>query len=111
MPFQRQPVLIEEKVAVYPLVENDFDKLYAVAKDPKIWEQHPNPDRWKKEVFQTFFDAAIISGGALKIIHPETGDIIGSTRIYDYNEAEHSVFIGYTFIATKYWGKGINSIV
>jgi N-acetyltransferase len=111
MPFHRQPILIHEKVAVYPLMESDFEKLYTVASDPEIWKQHPNPDRWKKEVFQIFFDAAIISEGALKIINPSTGEIIGSTRIYNYNETDHSVFIGYTFIATKYWGSGINAIV
>jgi RimJ/RimL family protein N-acetyltransferase len=111
MRFNIQPVLENEAVILYPLQEQDFEELYAVAADPKIWEQHPNKDRWKKEVFQVFFTGAIQSKGAFKIVSKDTGEVIGSTRIYDYNEQENSVLIGYTFYATKYWGKGINQAV
>jgi N-acetyltransferase len=111
MNFDIQPILENEKVILYPLQEQDFEDLYAVAADPKIWEQHPNKDRWKKEVFKTFFDGAIQSRGAFKIIEKTTGNIIGSTRFYDYNEQEDSILIGYTFYATHYWGKGINNSV
>src|SRR3954454_21197033 len=106
-----QPVLENNKVSLYPLQEDDFEALYAVASDPKIWEQHPNKDRWKEDVFHTFFEGAIQSKGAFKIIDKSTGKIAGSTRIYDYNEQDNSVFIGYTFYATAYWGKGINHSV
>jgi N-acetyltransferase len=106
-----QSILENENIELCPLNEQDFDDLYAVASDPKIWEQHPNKERWQREVFQTFFKGAIQSKGAYKIIEKATGDIAGSTRFYDYNEAENSVFIGYTFYATKYWGKGFNHAV
>lgn len=106
-----QSILENEKVILYPLQEKDFEVLYAVASDPKIWEQHPNKDRWKKEVFKTFFDGAMQSKGAFKIVEKATGNTIGSTRIYDYNEQENSIFIGYTFYAVQYWGKGINHAV
>ena len=96
---------------LYPLVEADFEDLYQVASDPKIWEQHPNQDRWKKEVFKIFFEGAIESKGAFKIVDKQTGKVIGSTRFYDYTEVNHSLFIGYTFFATQYWGKGINRAV
>jgi RimJ/RimL family protein N-acetyltransferase len=111
MIFNIQPILNTEKVTLYPLHEKDFDTLYTVASDPKIWEQHPNKDRWKREIFQIFFDGAIQSKGAFKIADKATGNVIGSTRIYDYNEQENSIFIGYTFYATSYWGKGINHSV
>lgn len=106
-----QPVLENEKVILYPLVEDDFEALYAVSSDPKIWEQHPNKDRWKKEVFRTFFDGAIQSKGAFKILDKVSGEIIGSTRFYDYNNEDDSILIGYTFYATSCWGKGINPSV
>lgn len=111
MNFDIQSILENEKVILYPLLEQDFEDLYAVAADPEIWEQHPNKDRWKKEVFKTFFDGAIQSKGAFKIIEKTTGKIIGSTRFYDYSEQEDSILIGYTFYATQYWGKGINHSV
>ena len=109
--FNIQPILENDRVIVSPLAVNDFEDLYAAASDPKIWEQHPNKDRWKREVFQVFFDGAIESKGAFKIIDKATGGIIGSTRFYDYNQAENSILIGYTFYKTAYWGKGVNQAV
>lgn len=111
MNFDIQPILENDKVILYPLKEDDFEALYAVASDPKIWEQHPNKDRWKREVFLTYFDGAIQSRGAFKIIDKATGKIAGSTRLYDFNEQDNSILIGYTFYATEYWGKGINRSV
>lgn len=111
MKINIQPLLKNEKVILYPLQETDFENLYAVASDPKIWEQHPNKDRWEKEVFKTFFAGAIQSKGAFKIVDKITGDIIGSTRFYDYNKQENSILIGYTFYAVAYWGKKINPLV
>lgn len=108
MHFNIQPTLENDKVILSPLHEQDFEELYAVAADPKIWEQHPNKDRWKKEVFKTFFDGAILSKGAFKIIDKTSNSVIGSTRFYDYDEEDKSILIGYTFYATKYWGSGIN---
>lgn len=111
MNFNVQPVLENEKVILYPLQEEDFELLYATASDPKIWEQHPNKDRWKKEVFTTFFDGALQSKGAFKIVDKAAGNIIGSTRFYDYNGEDNSIFIGYTFYAVSCWGKGVNRSV
>jgi N-acetyltransferase len=109
--FNIQPVLENDMVTLFPLQENDFDALYKVASDPEIWKQHPNKDRWKRDVFQTFFDGALQSKGAFKIVDKQSGEIIGSTRIYDYNESEDSTFIGYTFYAVSRWGKGFNLAV
>lgn len=111
MLFNIQPTLENEQIILLPLQEDDFEALYAVAADPEIWKQHPNKDRWKREVFQTFFEGAMQSKGAFKIIDKSTGQIMGSTRYYDYNEQDNSILIGYTFYATRYWGKGINHAV
>ncbi|SIR33799.1 GNAT family N-acetyltransferase [Pontibacter lucknowensis] len=111
MSFSTQPTLENDKAILYPLQESDFEALYAVASDPKIWEQHPNNDRWKKDVFRIFFDGAMKSKGAFKIVDKATGSIAGSTRMYDYNAQNNSILIGYTFYATAYWGKGVNHAV
>jgi RimJ/RimL family protein N-acetyltransferase len=76
-----------------------------------IWEQHPNKERWQRDVFENFFKGAIQSKGAFKIVDKATGNTIGSTRFYDYNEADKSILIGYTFYATEFWGKGVNHLV
>ncbi|MEJ8841351.1 GNAT family N-acetyltransferase [Lacibacter sp. H375] len=103
-----QPVLENELILLQPLQQNDFERLYAVASDPLIWEQHPNKDRYKREVFQTYFEGAMESKGALLLIDKLTGGVAGSSRFYDYNETESSLLIGYTFIARKFWGKAYN---
>ncbi|KAF2514261.1 GNAT family N-acetyltransferase [Flavobacterium foetidum] len=111
MTFDIQPILENNDTILRPLKEKDFESLYNVASDPEIWKQHPNRDRWKKEVFRTFFEGAIKSRGAFKIVDKKTGNIIGSTRFYDYDEVDKSILIGYTFYAVSQWGKGVNLTV
>src|SRR6187401_3574015 len=111
MSFDIQPILENEKVALYPLQNDDFEALYEVASDPKIWEQHPNKNRWQRDVFLTFFEGAMQSKGAFKIVDKATGKVMGSTRYYDYDEEDDSILIGYTFYATACWGTGVNRAV
>lgn len=111
MTIDIQPVLENDKVVLYPLSQDDFEDVYSVASDPDVWRRHPNKDRWRKEVFQTFFEGAMQSKGAFKIVDKTTGDVMGSTRFYDYDEEEDSILIGYTFFATRYWGIGMNQMV
>jgi RimJ/RimL family protein N-acetyltransferase len=103
--------LQHEKVILRPLVAEDLDALYAVASDPLIWEQHPNPDRYRREVFEKFFEGAIASQGAFLILDTLTGEVIGSSRFYDHFPEAGEVKIGYTFFARKCWGGGFNTAV
>jgi RimJ/RimL family protein N-acetyltransferase len=106
-----QPVLENEQIILSPLEATDVEVLYSAASNPKVWEQHPNKDRWKREVFLNFFEGALQSKGAFKVILKATGKVVGSSRFYDYNEQDNSITIGYTFYETECWGKGINSMV
>lgn len=103
--------LVSELVELVPLKQADFEELYTIASDPLIWEQHPNPDRYKKDVFEVYFKGAIDSGGAFLIKNAQSGEVIGCTRFYDFNETEKSVLIGYTFFSRSCWGRGINHAV
>lgn len=103
-----QPVLENDLVRIIPLKHTDFEELYQVASDPLVWEQHPNQDRYKREVFQNFFDGAMQSGGAFKIIDKQSGKVIGSTRFYDLDMDNKSILIGYTFYGRDYWGSTYN---
>src|ERR1700759_1138987 len=105
MAIDLQPTLENTTALLKPLEEEDFEALYRTASDPKIWEQHPNKDRWQRDVFGKFFEGAMASGGAFKIIDKATGEVAGSTRFYNYDAEEKSILIGYTFYGVKYWGK------
>ena len=109
MSFDLQPTLRGKFVTLHPLRPGDFDVLYAVASDPLIWEQHPNADRYKKEVFRDFFRGAMESGGAFLVTDTATGAVIGSSRYHGYNEAKREIEIGWTFLARSYWGGKYNT--
>lgn len=106
-----QPVLENEHVKLTPLQETDFENLYEVASDPEIWAQHPNKNRYEREVFHNFFKGAMASGGAFVITDKKSGEVAGSTRFYSWDDDESSIFIGYTFYARKFWGTGMNAQV
>lgn len=104
-----QPTNLETNILkLVPLTALDFDALFEVASDPLIWEQHPTKDRYKKEVFQLFFDGAVASKTAFLIIDTATNNLIGSTRYYDYRPDQSSIAIGYTFLNRNYWGGTYN---
>lgn len=108
MPFDLQPTLIGERVELRPLREEDFDALFAVARDPKIWEQHPCNDRWQEKVFRAFFRDAMVSGGAFIVVDRATGAVIGSSRYHGYDETKREIEIGWTFLARSRWGGAVN---
>lgn len=110
-PISIQTSLENEQVILVPLQDEDFEALYAVASDPELWAQHPNKDRWQRAVFKVFFEGAMQSKGAFKIIDKVSQSLVGSTRFYDYKAEDDSIFIGYTFYARSCWGKGINQAV
>lgn len=107
--FNLQPDLLEDEITkLIPLEEKHFEDLFQVASDPLIWEQHPSKDRYHREGFQTFFEAAMNSKGSFLILDKKTNEIMGTTRFYDYNPENSSVAIGYTFLARKFWGGPYN---
>jgi RimJ/RimL family protein N-acetyltransferase len=102
--FELQPVLEGELLTLQPLRPDDWAALYAVAADPLIWEQHPNSDRFKENVFRAFFDEALASGGALIAIDRKGGQVIGSSRYHGYDAARSEIEIGWSFLARSHWG-------
>jgi RimJ/RimL family protein N-acetyltransferase len=104
MPFEFQPTLTGELLTLRPLRPEDFNDLYAVASDPLIWEQHPNSDRYKEEVFREFFRVALESKGAFVAIDPRDGRVVGSSRFHGYNEEKSEIEIGWSFLARSHWG-------
>jgi N-acetyltransferase len=104
MSFDLQPILEGELLDLRPLRPEDSRDLYAVASDPLIWEQHPNSDRHKEEVFKEFFREALESGGALIANDSKDGRVVGSSRFYGYDSDKSEIEIGWTFLARSHWG-------
>jgi RimJ/RimL family protein N-acetyltransferase len=108
MSFDLQPRLKGELIELRPLTPADWQDLFAVASDPLIWEQHPESDRYRENVFKIFFREALESGGAFVIIDKKNQQIIGSTRFYGYDPEKSEIEIGWTFLARNYWGGRYN---
>lgn len=109
--MELQPTLSNELVTLKPLLKEDFELLYKIASDKLLWEQHPNFDRYKREVFENFFQKAIDSKGAFTIFDTKNNTVIGSTRFYNYDENSNTVVIGYTFIDRNLWGTSYNASI
>ena len=104
MAFDLQPTLEGRLLRLRPLQAEDWPALFAVASDPLIWKQHPEPTRYQEAVFREYFRGAIDCGGALVVIDRKRNRIIGSSRFIGYDEGRSEIEIGYTFLARDYWG-------
>jgi RimJ/RimL family protein N-acetyltransferase len=111
MDFDLQPVLQDGLVRLRPVRPEDFEAMFEAASDPDIWAQHPAYDRYKRTVFQNFFDGGLASGGAFVIEDAATGEVIGSTRYNGLDTTVRSVEIGWTFLVRSRWGGPWNGAV
>jgi RimJ/RimL family protein N-acetyltransferase len=102
------PTLSNKLVSISAIQKEDFEELYQSASDPEIWENHPSYDRYKREVFQSFFDGAMDSIGGIVIREQATNKIIGSSRFNQIPDREDIVEIGWSFLAKAYWGGKYN---
>jgi len=99
-----QPTLKGELIDLRPLLPGDFEDLFSAANDPLIWEQHPESDRYQRDVFQKFFDGALECKGAFAIIDRKSARIIGSSRYCNLDPARSEVEVGWTFLERQFWG-------
>jgi len=104
MEFDLQPKLVGEHLTLRPLRPDDLDALWQAARDPLIWEQHPDQTRYHRTGFEQFFASLLVAPGSLVVLDNATAGIIGVTRYYDWEPAGREVAIGYTFLTRAHWG-------
>lgn len=103
-----QPTLTGERITMRPLEFQDFENLFAVASDPLIWSQHPDPGRGTREGFPPFFEGALASKSCLVAVEAARRTVIGWSRYSNYIPSQ-KITIGYTFLARNYWGGVVNA--
>lgn len=103
-----QPILTGEHMIMRPLESQDFENLFAVASDPLIWSQHPDPGRGTREGFPPFFEDALVSKSCLVAVDAARRTVIGCSRYSNYVPGQR-ITIGYTFLARGYWGGVVNA--
>ncbi len=87
--------LNSEHYRLTQMLSTDFDALYAVAKDPAIWAQHPESNRWQEAMFRRFFAAGLAN--------PE-GFFLSLTRVPN-RQSDLPDFTGSITVSAPYgWG-------
>lgn len=105
-----QPTLVGKTITLRPITLSDCEELYLAASDPLIWELHPDPLRYQRDVFQrNFLEGALASKSAFVAIENASQKIIGSSRYYDLDETNREIAIGFTFLVRKHWGGATNA--
>ncbi len=108
MEINWKPTLESDLLLLRPLVADDFEALFAVAADPNVWVQHPEKNRYKRDVFEEYFKGALTANGAFIVMDKKTNDIIGSSRFDNFDKKKNEIEIGWTFLACRYWGGTYN---
>jgi RimJ/RimL family protein N-acetyltransferase len=108
VPFDFQPELRGPLLELRPLRRSDYDALREAASDPLIWEQHPERERWREEVFAPYFERQLASGGSLVALDARTGEVVGHSRFHGFDAARSEVEIGWTFLVRSRWGGTYN---
>ncbi|MDZ7869838.1 MAG: GNAT family N-acetyltransferase [Rheinheimera sp.] len=104
-----QHALTGPTLHLIPLQTEHWPALMQAASDPLIWTLHPEPGRYKPEVFKPVFDGGLASGGAYLICDKQSGEVLGTSRYYEFDAAKREVAIGYTFLVRSRWGGATNS--
>jgi RimJ/RimL family protein N-acetyltransferase len=108
MEFDLQPTLAGESLTLRPLRPDDLEALWQAARDPLIWELHPDQTRYHRAGFERFFAGLLTGAGSLAVVDNATGRIFGATRYYEWEPDKREVAVGYTFITREYWGGTAN---
>ena len=106
--FNNRPELSDRHFTLRPLREDNREALAAAAADPGIWAGHPVKDRFKRDVFDPYFDFLLSAGGALAIREAETDRVVGCSRFYSSSDILGCVAIGFTFLTRDHWGGDAN---
>lgn len=108
-PFTTLPTLQGQTLLLRPLQAQDADALYQAASDPLIWQQHPDPQRYQRERFNSnYLAGALASGSSWLVIDRKTDQIVGCSRYYDWDAQADEVAIGFTFLVRSHWGGATN---
>ncbi|WP_025115579.1 GNAT family N-acetyltransferase [Lysinibacillus fusiformis] len=105
--------LENEIVKLKPLELNDLSGILEAASYPEIWS-HMSTTIEKMVDVNNFVENALLmrrnkTEFPFVIVDKKTGEIIGSTRFMDIDDAHQRVEIGTTWLTPAYWRTAINT--
>lgn len=99
-------------VELRPVEEANLDDLFHVGSDREIWRL-TSVDYSDPTIFYPNFRAALKDREQGKsypflVCLADTGRVIGTTRLLDIHPQDKKLEIGVTWIASEFWGRGVN---
>ncbi len=108
-----QVLLVGEEVSLIPVEERWLEELLSFSADPVIWKHLPieiytraDMYNWYKHTRQEADSGKIIP---FLIQHTQSGEILGTTRILEWERSHKRAEIGFTWINPKWFGSNINA--
>jgi RimJ/RimL family protein N-acetyltransferase len=113
-PWPQHPLILKGRlVELRPLENTMLDALFEVAQDREIWRL-TSFDYSDPAIFYPNFTAALSDrdqGRSYPFLICLAGSerIVGTTRLLDIHPQDRKLEIGVTWIASAYWGSGVNT--
>jgi len=109
-----EPVTLEgEHVRIVPLTAGHEQALTAAASDGELWKLWytfvPSPDKTRVYIDTALDMRERLGALAFAVIDAKTGDVVGSTRYFNVDEANRRLEIGHTWYARRVQKTALNT--
>ena len=106
-----RPVMTGPHVRLEPLTEDHVEGLHEAGKDPAVWPwlgmvQPTTVDETRAMVAKALADP---HRRAWAQVDPATGEVAGTTSYYEVDPVHRGVYIGHTWIGTRWQRTGLNT--
>jgi len=113
MNWIQHPLRLEgERIILEPLQQNHLPLLTAIAKNKTIWEHLPLDGADEQTLIGNLKQAILKRSYGEQypfvVVEKNTGNICGSTRLFELFPEHKKLEIGWTWYAPQYWGNGYN---
>ena len=105
------PILEGFGIRLEPIEEQHIPALQAIATEPSIWRYMPMRIETAREVSEwaiTSVHANAQDSAQVWVIRLATGELLGSSRLFDLNFTHRTGEIGFTWLTASQRGSGVN---
>lgn len=112
LPVSKAPILEDERCLLRPLIAEDLDALWGIARQTELW-QYMNSKVRSREELKAYVETVLREqeqGRAIPfvIIDKNTYEVAGSTRYLNIAPEHKRLEIGGTWIGKRFQGTGLN---
>ena len=111
--LQHPLVLKGRMVQLRPVEEETLDELFKVGRDRELWlltsVDHSDPAIFYPNFKTALHDREHGKAYPFLVCLGDGGRVIGTTRLLDIQPHDMKVEIGVTWIASEFWGSGVNT--